>query len=382
MTMRCRNIADFRAAARRRLPRPIFDYLDGGAEDEVSLRAAAEDIDRIRIVPRVLNDVSTIRRSVRLFGRPIAAPLMISPTGLSGLYHPQGECAVARAAAAAGLPYCLSTLGSTTIEAVAASTSAPKLLQLYIFRDRGITIELIERARAAGYDGLVVTLDTPVGGRRERDLRNGMTMPPRPTARSMLSFAMHPRWSLPALVQPQRFRFGNLQAAIGGDDDGPSVSAFVNRQFDRSLGWMDLEWLVERWEGSVAVKGVLDPGDALRAIQAGADTIIVSNHGGRQLDGAASAISRIAAVADAVAGKAAIVCDGGIRRGVHIAKALALGATACSIGRPYLYGLAAGGERGVTEVLAAFIEELDRCMALMGIADVAGLNRSLLDRWG
>lgn len=379
MLNKCRNVAEVRRLAKRRLPQPIFDYLDGGAEDEISTRRASEDFDSIMFVPRVLTDVGTIRRGTRLFGREVEAPLLLSPTGLSGLYHPDGECAVAQAAGAAGIAYALSTLGTETIEAVAASTVGPKLLQLYIFKDRGITEALIERARAAGYDGLIVTVDTPVGGNRERDWRNGISVRPRLTSRSIIDFALHPRWSLPALFQPGRFAFGNVPVLPENErGQAPSVGAFVNAQFDRGLTWCDLEWLAQRWSGPLAVKGILDAGDARRAVAAGADTIIVSNHGGRQLDGAVSPISRIAPIADVVAGSATIICDGGIRRGAHIVKALALGADACAIGRPYLFGLAAGGVQGVAHVLSILTEELNRCLALLGVADISRLDRSLL----
>lgn len=374
-----RNISDLRLAAFRALPKPIFEYMDGGSEDELSLRDNMRDFDHVKIIPKVLNDVSTVRRSVEIFGSTISAPIVISPTGLSGLYHPEGELAVARAASEMNLAYSLSTLSTYSLEKVAACSPGPKLLQVYIFKDRGITRDLIARAVEAGYDGLIVTLDTPVGGNRERDWRNGMTVPPKLGLSSLLNYSRRPWWSLPALTQSHRFRFGNFD--LDNDisaGEGPSVSQFVNSQFDRSLTWSDIEWLKGLWGKSLAVKGVLSMEDASQAVKAGADTIFISNHGGRQLDGAVSPISQIGAVADKLAGSAAIICDGGIRRGSHILKALSLGATACSIGRPYLYGLAVGGENGVRRALSLLIQEFDRAMTLSGVADIRSLDRSLI----
>lgn len=374
-----RNIGDLRAAARKCLPKPIFEYMDGGAEDELSLRDSTSDYDQLKIKPRVLSDVSAIQRRISLFGSEISAPIMISPTGLSGLYHPQGELAVARAAGSLGIPYSLSTLSTYSVENVAECTRGPKLLQVYIFKDRGLTRELIERAQESGYDGLIVTLDTPVGGNRERDWRNGMSVPPRLSASSILRYALRPGWSIPALKQPHRFKFGNFEHnSFSSMREGPSVSQFVNNQFDRSLTWRDMEWLRGLWGRSLSVKGILCVEDAVQAVKLGSDTVIVSNHGGRQLDGAVSPISQIEVVADRIAGRAAIVCDGGVRRGAHILKALAVGATACSIGRPYLYGLAVGGEEGVRRALSLLMQELDRAMTLSGVSNVNQVERSMI----
>jgi L-lactate dehydrogenase (cytochrome) len=315
------NIVSIRTAAKKRLPRPIFDYMDGGAEDEISLRRASSDFDSVAFLPKVLADVSVMRRSLRLFGRDIPAPLMISPTGLSGLYHPDGEAAGARAAGKTGIPYSLSTLGTKSIEEVSANDDGPKLLQIYVFKDRSITANLIERARSAGFDGLIVTVDTPLAGKRERDIVNGMSVPPKLSLSSLYRFACCPSWSLQALWQQDRFLFGNLSLqAARSQGSGSSVGAFVNKQFDRSLTWRDIEWVAGKWGGPLAVKGILRSEDALSAVKSGADTIIVSNHGGRQLDGAASPISCIGAIAQTLGGAASIVCDGGIRRGSHIVK--------------------------------------------------------------
>jgi len=360
------------------LPRPIFDYIDGGSEDEVALRRSTRAFDRYELLPRMLADVQNISMETELFGRKIPLPLMLAPTGLTRLFHKEAEVAVARAASTAGLPYCLSTLGTTTIEDFAHAMPGPKLFQIYIFKDRGLTEEFIDRAQACGYDGLVLTLDTLVAGKRERDLRNGLSLPPRLTPRGFLGFAMRPRWSFPALFG-RKFDFVNVSHRVAAMSAGStSLQDYVNGQFDRSLTWKDLEWLAGRWRGPLAVKGILHPEDARKAADSGADTVIVSNHGGRQLESAASPVEQIAPIADAVGGRMKIICDGGIRRGSHIVKALALGADACSIGRPYLYGLAGGGSDGVTRVLDLLRDELDRCMILSGTAALTHINGEMI----
>ena len=374
------TVADMRVAARRRLPRPIFDYIDGGADDERTLRrneAAFADYD---LLPDVLVDTTSIQTKTRLFGREIEWPLMLSPTGLTRMFNPGAELAVARAAARHGLPYSLSTLGTTMLEHVASETAAPKIFQIYVFRDRGLTAEFVDRCKAAGFDGLALTVDTPVAGNRERDRVNGLSVPPRLTARSLLSFALHPSWSLPALTGA-KFEFVNVAHRVDVLARGPvSLFDYIGGQFDRSVDWNDLEWLAARWNGPLVVKGLMTPADAVRAIGSGASGVMVSNHGGRQLDGAPAPIEQIAAVRDALGDGPEIICDGGIRRGSDIVKALALGATACSIGRPYLYGLAAAGEAGVDRVLALLREEFDRTMILAGRNDVAGLRRAHVRR--
>ncbi len=375
---RCHNLASLRERAARRLPRAVFDYIEGGAEDEISLREAIAAFDRRRFQPRTLVDVSRLDMTTTLFGKPVAMPLMLAPTGLTRMFHPEAELAVARAAEAAGLPYCLSTLGTRTIEEVAAATRAPKLFQIYIFRDRGLTEDFVERARAAGYDGLVLTVDTLVAGKRERDIVNGLSLPPRLTPRSFLGFAAKPWWSLPALFG-RKFDFVNVAHRVAAMDAGPtSLAAYVNGQFDRSLTWRDVEWLAAKWGGPLAVKGIVRPDDARHAVDSGADTIMVSNHGARQLDTSCAPIDALPAIADALAGRATIICDGGVRRGAHIAKALALGADACSIGRAYLYGLAAGGEAGVTLALTILREEFERAMILLGAPSCAAIERDLV----
>lgn len=372
---RAYNVADLRRLARKRLPRPIFDYIDGGADDEVTLARNCTAFADYELIPDVLTDVSHIRTETTLFGERIAWPLMLSPTGLTRMFHDQAELAVARAAAKHGLLYALSTLGTTRLEALAEAFGGPKVFQIYIFKDRGLTAEFVARCKAAGFHGLALTVDTPVAGNRERDRVNGLSLPPRLTLKSLLSFARHPRWSLPAL-SGAKFDFANVSHRVDALASGPmSLFDYIGGQFDRTLTWRDVEWLARQWDGPLAIKGLMTPEDAKRAIAAGASGVMISNHGGRQLDGAPAPIDQVAAVRDAVGDGPDVICDGGIRRGSDVVKALALGATACAIGRPYLYGLAAGGERGVDRALALLGEEFNRTLALAGVNDVRGLGR-------
>ena len=372
---RANNIADQRRLARRRLPRPIFDYIDGGADDEVTLARNMSAFSRYEIVPDVLTDVSSIRTAATIFGQPVAWPLMLAPTGLTRMFHRHAELAVARAAAVHGLLYSLSTLGTTQLEALAEAFGGPKVFQIYIFKDRGLTAEFVARCKAAGFHGLALTVDTPVAGNRERDRVNGLSLPPRLTLRSMLSFAAHPSWSIPAL-SGAKFDFANVSHKVDALAGGPmSLFDYIGSQFDRSLTWADVEWLAREWGGPLAIKGLMTPEDARCAIASGATGVMVSNHGGRQLDGAPAPIDQIAAVREALGDGPDIICDGGIRRGSDVVKAIALGATACSIGRPYLYGLAAGGEAGVDRALTLLKEEFERTLTLAGINDMARLAR-------
>jgi L-lactate dehydrogenase (cytochrome) len=370
---RAHNIADLRRLARRNLPRPIFDYIDGGADDEVSLGRNMSAFTDYALIPDVLTDVSSVRSEITLFGQRLSWPLMLAPTGLTRMFHERAELAVASAASRHGLLYSLSTLGTTRLEALAEAFGGPKVFQIYIFKDRGLTAEFVARCKAAGFHGLALTVDTPVAGNRERDRVNGLSLPPKLSLRSMLSFATHPFWSLPALFG-SRFDFVNVSHRVDALAKGPmSLFDYIGGQFDRSLTWRDVEWLAREWGGPLAIKGVMTPSDATRALASGATGVMISNHGGRQLDGAPAPVDQIAAVREALGDGPDIICDGGVRRGSDIVKACALGATACSIGRPYLYGLAAGGEAGVDRALTLLREEFERSMALAGVNDVAGL---------
>jgi L-lactate dehydrogenase (cytochrome) len=372
------NIERLRSGAIRKLPRPIFDYLDGGAEDEIAMRRSTTAFDAFNFLPRSLVDISGSDHSVEIFGQRIPFPLLLSPTGLTALFHRDAERAVARAAAEAGLPYCLSTLGNTTIEDVAAASPGIKLFQIYIFKDRGLTEEFIQRARACGYAGLVLTVDTLMPGKRERDIAHGLKLPPKLTARACLDFARRPSWSIPALFG-RKFEFVNVaHRAAGLSGRNMSIFEYIDEQFDRSVTWKDVEWLADKWGGPLAIKGALTGNDARIAVDSGVDTIYVSNHGGRQLETCVSPFQQIAHVAEAVTGRAKIVCDGGIRRGAHIVKALAMGADACSIGRAYLYGLAAGGQEGVAQAIALLRNEYERTMTLLGAASPRDLSREMM----
>lgn len=372
------NIADLQALAARALPQPIREYLEGGADDEWTLARNRDVFDEWVLAQHVMVDVGSVDTSADLLGFRSAMPLMLSPTGMSQLFHASGETAVARAAAAAGVPYGLSTMATTSIEAVAA-TGADRYFQLYLFRDRGLTTALLERAAAYGYGALCLTVDTAIAGNRERDLRSGMIMPPRFTLGSLMSFAAHPRWSLGAL-RNRSFRLANVVDHVGDiGREGTSIIDYVNAQFDRSATWKDVEWLRSQWAGKLVIKGAIMPDDCASAVACGADAILVSNHGGRQLDRAASPIDYLPATRDRIQAGAQLIVDGGIRRGTDVLKAIALGADGCSIGRPYLYGLAAGGEAGVARVLSIFQREIERDMGLMGRTRIADIGADDID---
>jgi L-lactate dehydrogenase (cytochrome) len=290
------------------------------------------------------------------------------------MFHRDAELAVARAASKHGLPYGLSTLGTTRLEELAKEFAGPKIFQIYVFKDRGLTAEFVARCKDAGFHGLALTVDTPVAGNRERDRVNGLSLPPRLTLKSFLNFALHPGWSLPALTG-SKFDFANVSHKVDALASGPmSLFDYIGGQFDRSLTWRDVEWLAAEWGGPLAIKGLMTPEDARHAIASGATGVMISNHGGRQLDGAPAPIDQVAAIRDAIGDGPDVICDGGVRRGSDVVKALAMGATACSIGRPYLYGLAAGGEAGVDRALSLLFDEFERTMILAGINDVAGIE--------
>ncbi len=375
---RCHNVEDFRRRARRKLPAPLFHYIDGGADDEFTLRNNTAAFDHYRLIPRILRDVTRTDLRTRVLGRELELPLLLAPTGMSRFFHHQGELAVARAAARHGTLYSLSTVATTSIEDVARATSGPRLFQLYVLRDPGINDELIDRCAHAGFDALCLTVDTVVQGNRERDLRSGMTVPPALTPRSFASFFARPQWCYRFLTSP-RLQLANVAHRIAeGSSQVSSLASYINGQFDRALNWAAAERIRARWNGPFAIKGVLCAEDARRAVGIGASAVIVSTHGGRQLDGAPAPIEVLAEIADAVGGQAEIILDGGVRRGSHVLRALALGATACMLGRPYLYGLAAGGQAGVERVLALLRAEIERDLILAGRPQLGDIDRSLV----
>lgn len=371
---------DFRRIAKRRLPTPIFHYMDGGADDEVTLARNTQAFDAYELLSSQLSNVSSIDMKSTLLGQAIDWPVMISPTGASKLFHGDGELAVARAAAKFGMIYSLSTLATTTIEAAAAATEGPKLYQLYIFKDRGLTQEWIDRCRASGYVALALTVDTPVAGNRERDFVHGFGAPPRSRLRQILSFAMHPGWVARAVVRKDldMVNITTSEAAARAIDAG--IRQFIDDELERSLTWKDVEWLASVWDGPLVIKGLQSVDDCRKAADSGATAVMLSNHGGRQLESAPAPVDCIAAVADALRDRLEIICDGGIRRGNHVVKALALGAHACSIGRGYLYALAAGGQPGVERALDLLRSEFERTMALLGCNGVGKLGRSYVQR--
>ncbi|MDP6351322.1 MAG: alpha-hydroxy acid oxidase [Alphaproteobacteria bacterium] len=364
----CHDIGDLRAAARRRLPRAVFDFIDGGAEDEVTLRGNRSGFGRYDLVPEVLTDVADLAMTTTVMGQDIAYPLILAPTGMSRIFHRDGERAVAAAAAKAGIIYSLSSASSVSIEEIGALTQGPKWFQIYVWRDRSLVRDFIARARAADFQALCLTVDVQVLGNRQRDLHNGLTVPPRFTPRLVLDLAWHPRWWLGLLAGPPLEMANVVGKAPGADGDLRTMMRYVDSQFDRSVTWDDAAWMIREWGGPFAIKGILSAEDARRAIDIGVAGIIVSNHGGRQLDQAAAPIDVLPEIVDAVAGRADVILDGGVRRGTDVVKALALGAKACMVGRPYLYGLAAGGGAGVARALGVFRSEIERDLRLVGAA--------------
>ncbi len=371
------SIADLRALAKRRVPRAIFDYADGGAYEEITLRRNAADLDALVFRQRVMVDVSNASTSATLLGQPVTMPVAIAPTGLAGLFHADGEILGARAAAAFGIPFCLSTMSICSIEDVRAATNQPFWFQLYLMKDRGFNQELMDRAHSAGCPALILTLDLQVQGERRRDAKNGLTIPPRLTLRNALDVARKPSWALKVLCGKRR-SFGNLAGKIGGASGVRTLSAWIATQFDPAANWNDVLWVRNRWKRKLIVKGIMDIEDARIAAACGVDAIVVSNHGGRQLDGAPSSIAVLPEIAIALDGRCELLFDGGIRTGQDVLKALALGARGVLVGKSFLYGLAAQGQSGVTQALEIIQRELRVSMALVGRNSTSVLDAQIL----
>ena len=373
------SIEDLRALARRRIPRAIFDYADGGSYQETTLKANAADLDAIQLRPRVMIDVSDIKLATALAGVPASIPLAIAPTGLCGLYHADGEILGARAAAAFGIPFCLSTMSICSIEDVRAATHQPFWFQQYLMRDRGFNQELIARARAAQCSALMLTVDLQVQGIRRRDAHNGLSIPPRLTVRNALDMASKPAWAL-GVLSAKRRSFGNLTVRLGKGTGMKTLSEWIGSQFDPAVTWKEVDWIRSHWPGKLIIKGILDPEDAQVAAGLGIDAMVVSNHGGRQLDGAPSSIAVLPEITEAAAGRCEVWFDGGIQSGQDMLRAIALGASACLIGKAYLYAMGAMGGPGVTLALNILRKELEVTLALTGCTDIRAADASILRR--
>jgi L-lactate dehydrogenase (cytochrome) len=378
---RCANVDDLRSLARRRLPHGVFDYIDGGAEDEVTLADNSKAFRDVTFHPRVLRDVGAVTTASTLLGKAVAFPLALAPTGFTRIADPAGELAVARAADRAGVPYTLSTMGTQSIEAVRAVSAGRLWFQVYVWRDRGLVADMVARAAAADYEALVITVDTAVLGRRERDVRRGFSLPPKIGLGTLFDGVLHPAWTLD-LLRHDPILFANVAGSSARDGTSAvSLAEYVAAQFDPSLSWRDIEWFRSLWRGPIVIKGIQTVEDAVIAADLGIEAVALSNHGGRQLDHAPTPFSLIAPVVDAIGDRAEVICDGGVRRGSDIVKALAAGATACMAGRAYLYALGAAGERGVDRCLTMLHDDVQRTMALIGATDVTGVDRSSISSW-
>ena len=376
----CHNIDDFRQLAKARLPWPVFDYIDGGADDELTKARNTEAYTRADLVPDVLAGVEQIDMSCTIMGKPSALPLILSPTALQRVFHWQGERAVARAAEKFGVWCGISSLATVSIEEIGALIASPKMFQLYVHKDKGLNQSMIERCKTAKFDAIALTVDTIVGGKRERCLRSGFSSPPKFTASSALSYAIKPRWALDYLFR-ERFALPNLDTHVReGTAESVSIQKYFSEMLDQSMDWKMVEQIRADWGGTFCLKGVMSLADARRAADMGIDAIMLSNHGGRQLDGARASFDQLPEIIEAVGGRIEVICDGGVRRGTHVFKSLCAGATAASGGRLYLYALAAAGQEGVERALTILREEIERGMKLMGVKSVAELGADRL-RW-
>lgn len=374
------SISDFRELARRRLPWPVFDYIDGAADDELTKARNTAAFDSVDLVPDVLAGVGEIDTSCTILGKKSALPLILSPTALQRVFHWQGERAVVQAAEKFGLWCGISSLATVSIEEIGAMISTPKMFQLYIHKDKGLNRSMIERCKAAKFDAIALTVDTIVAGKRERCVRSGFTSPPRLTLSSAISYAIKPAWALNYMLR-ERFALPNLDTHVSeGTGEAVSIADYFNKMLDQSMDWQVAEQVRNDWGGKFILKGVMSVADARRAAEIGADAIMISNHGGRQLDGSRAPFDQLPEIVDAVGGQIEIICDGGIRRGTHVLKALCTGASATSGGRLYLYALAAAGQHGVEQALGILKDEIERGMKLMGVTAVDQLNRERLRR--
>jgi L-lactate dehydrogenase (cytochrome) len=370
-------IEDLRELARRKVPKAFFEYADGGSYSEETLRANRADLEIIKLRQRVMVDVSQRSLATTIVGQKVNAPFALAPIGLCGMQHGDGEILSAQAANDAGIPFILSTMSICSIEQVAEATGRPFWFQLYVIRDRGFSRDILARAAAARCDALVLTVDLQVHGQRHRDIKNGMTVPPEIRLRNVLDIASKPAWAF-SILRSKSKNFGNLAGHVKGMEDVTSLAEWTNSQFDPALNWKDVEWIKKHWPGKLIIKGILDIEDAKTAVRLGADAVVVSNHGGRQLDGAPSSISALPAIAQAVGSDTEVLFDGGIRTGADLLRALALGARACLIGRAYVYGLGAGGRAGVSKAIEILRNELSVAMALTGTTRVADIGPQVL----
>ena len=371
----CYNTKDFRRLAKKRLPSPIFHYIDGAADDEVTYRRNTEAYEQCDLVPNVLAGVENIDMSTTVMGQKIDMPLYLAPTALQRLFHHDGEKAVGKAAEKFGTMFGISSLATASIEEISDLIKTPKLFQLYVHKDKGLNNSMIDRCKDSNFDVLALTVDTIVGGNRERDLYTGFTSPPKLTLKSLLSFAIHPNWAFNYFIHP-RFELSQLKDFFGeGTNISVSISDYFTKLIDQSMDWKAAEEINKRWGKQFALKGIMSVADAKKAVDIGATAIMVSNHGGRQLDGSRSPFDQLAEIVDAVGDKIDVICEGGIRRGTHVLKALSLGAKACSGGRFYLYALAAGGQKGVEKALSNLQSEIKRDMQLMGVTNINQLTR-------
>ncbi len=374
----CHNVNDFRNLAKKRLPSPIFHYIDGAADDEITYKRNTDAYEQCDLIPNVLSGVDKVDMSTTVMGQKLDIPLYCAPTALQRLFHHEGEIGVAKAAEKFGTMFGISSLGTASIEEISNLVKTPKLFQLYVHKDKGLNKALIERCKESNFEAMAVTVDTAVGGNRERDLYTGFTIPMKLKLSSVLSFMLHPKWALDYFTKP-KWELSNLKDHISeGTKVMTTIGDYFTKMLDNSMSWKDVENINKEWGRQFAIKGVMSVEDAKKAVDVGASAIMLSNHGGRQLDGSRSPFDQLAEIVDAVGDKIDVICEGGIRRGTHVLKALSLGAKACSGGRMYLYALAAGGQKGVEKSLSNLRNEIERDMKLMGVSNVKELTKKNL----